>query len=131
MEVLLCGEICVSPRAYLNTDHLGGAAMSANASSLPEAQASAPINHFARITGVFFTPKATFTDIVAAPTWIVPMVVLVMFSLIAVTALNQRMDWRQYATQQIEKNSQSADLSAEQKERQIQAVAKFAPISAY
>ena len=94
-------------------------------------ETSAPINHFARITGVFFSPKATFAEIVAAPSWIVPMVVLVVFSLIACVALNQRMDWRNYISQQIEKSSRSADLSADQKERQIEGGAKVAPIFAY
>jgi hypothetical protein len=95
------------------------------------AEGPAPVNHFARLTGVFFDPKATFAQIVAAPTWIFPTVLLVFLSAIAVTALNQRMDWRQYAAQQIEKSSKAADLSAEQKEQQIEAIAKFAPISAY
>jgi len=105
--------------------------MSANASSLPQSETAAPINHFARITGVFFTPKTTFAEIVAAPSWIVPLVVLTLFSLIACVALNQRMDWRQFAAQQIEKSPRGADLSAEQKEQQTEAIAKFAPISAY
>jgi hypothetical protein len=105
--------------------------MSANASSVPELQTSAPINHFARLTGVFFTPKATFAEIVAAPSWIVPTVVLVLFSLIACVCLNQRMDWRSFVSQQIEKSPQSADLSADEKEQRIEAGTKFAPIMTY
>ena len=77
--------------------------MSANASSLPHSETpAAPINHFARISGVFFSPKQTFADIVAAPSWLVPLIVLTVCSLIACVALNQRMDWRQFAAQQIE-----------------------------
>jgi hypothetical protein len=103
--------------------------MSTNAASLP--QTSAPINHFARITGVFFTPKATFAEIVAAPSWIVPTILLVVLSAIACVALNQRMDWRNFVSQQIEKSPRSADLTADQKEQQISAGAKFAPIMTY
>lgn len=107
--------------------------MSANANPLPLEQA-APVARFgptARITGVFFNPKDTFADIVATPTWIVPLVLLTLLSLISVVALNQRMDWRQFAAQQLEKSPRADSLSADQKEKQIDAVAKFAPISSY
>jgi len=107
--------------------------MAANPASLPAAQAQTPahVNHFGRLTGVLFDPKATFAEIVAAPTWIVPMVVMVLFSVIACVALNQRMDWRSFISQQIEKSSQGADLSAEQKEQRIEGGAKIAPIFTY
>jgi hypothetical protein len=95
------------------------------------AENPAPVNHFARLTGVFFSPKEAFADIAARPTWIVPTVVLVLFTLIACVALNQRMDWRQFMTQQIEHDSRAADLSAEQKEQRIEAGAKYAPIFTY
>ena len=57
--------------------------MAANPASLPAAEAQTPaqINHFARLTGVIFDPKATFAEIVVAPTWIMPMVVLVLMGL--------------------------------------------------
>jgi hypothetical protein len=103
--------------------------MSANPNAL--AENAVPIHHFARLTGVFFSPKETFADIAARPTWIVPTVVLVLFTIIACVALNQRMDWRQYMSQQLEHDSRTADLSAEQKEQRIEAGAKYAPIFTY
>jgi len=112
-------------------DLLGGALVSANASPLPQSETAVPINHFARITGVFFSPKATFAEIVAAPSWIVPLVVLTLFSLIACIALNQRMDWRQFMSQQIEKSPRAANMSAEQKDQQIEGGVKMAPIFTY
>jgi len=103
--------------------------MAANPTAL--AESPAPVNHFARLTGIFFSPKETFADIAARPTWIVPTIVLVLFTIIACVSLNQRMDWRQFMTQQIEHDSRSADLSAEQKEQRIEAGAKYAPIFTY
>jgi hypothetical protein len=105
--------------------------MSANANPLPQSESAVPINHFGRIVGIFFSPKSTFAEIVAAPSWVIPMVVLTLFSLIACVALNQRTDWRQVISQQIEKSSRSTELSAEQKEQQITAGAKVAPIFTY
>jgi Yip1 domain len=105
--------------------------MSANPTSLSEAQSPTRANHLARITGVFFSPKETFADIVAAPSWIFPTVLLVLLSAIACTALNQRMDWRSFVSQQIEKSPRAASLSPEQKDQQIEQGAKFAPIFTY
>jgi hypothetical protein len=89
----------------------------------PEAQAS--LSPFARIFGVFFSPKNSFEDIVRKPSWIAPVLVSTVLSIIAVVALNQRMNWREYIAQQIEKNSRAAQLSADQKQQQIEVSAKF------
>jgi hypothetical protein len=86
---------------------------------------------FARIVGVFFNPKETFKDIAAAPTWIIPTVLLVLLSTIACFALNQRMDWRSFMAQQIEKSPQAANMSPEQKEQRIEGGVKMAPMFAY
>jgi hypothetical protein len=85
----------------------------------------------ARIIGVFFNPKETFQDIVRAPTWIVPTVLLVVLSTIACFALNQRMDWRSFMAQQIEKSPQSANMTPEQKDQRIEGGVKMAPMFAY
>jgi hypothetical protein len=103
--------------------------MSAIPSSLPETHA--PVNHLKRIVGVFFSPKETFAEIVAAPSWLVPMVLLVALSALACFALNQRMDWRSFIAQQIEKSPQSANLSPEQKEQRVEGGVKMAPMFAY
>lgn len=86
---------------------------------------------FARGVGVFFNPKETFRDIAAAPTWIIPTVLLVVLSTIACFALNQRMDWRSFMAQQIEKSPQTANMSPEQKEQRIEGGVKMAPMFAY
>jgi cytochrome b561 len=104
--------------------------------SAPEPQASAPaaqasISPFGRVIGVFFSPKATFEDIVRKPSWVLPAAIILILSLAAVATLNQHFNWRDYMSQQMEKNSRTAQLSPEQKEQQIEAGAKYAPIAAY
>jgi hypothetical protein len=86
---------------------------------------------FARIVGVFFNPQETFRDIAAAPTWIIPTVLLVVLSTMACVALNQRMDWRSFMSQQIEKSPQTANMSPEQKQQRIEGGVKMAPMFAY
>lgn len=97
----------------------------------PEAQSQPAIGPFGRIIGVFFSPKPTFEDIVRTPTWVLPIVLLTIFSIAVCFAINQRVNWREFMSQQIEKSPQAASLSAEQKEQRIEAGAKFSPIFTY
>jgi hypothetical protein len=95
----------------------------------PEAQAS--ISPFGRIIGVFFSPGKTFEDIVRKPGWLLPVVILTILSIGVSVAINQRINWRDFMNQQIEKSPRAAQLSAEQKQQQIEGGVKFAPISTY
>jgi len=95
------------------------------------AQPRAAISPLGRIVGVLFSPKATFEDIVRKPSWLLPLVIMAVLGLLAAVSLNQRMNWRDYVSQQIEKSSRASQLTPEQKQQQIEAGAKFAPISSY
>ena len=90
----------------------------------PVSEPQAAISPIGRITGVFFSPKATFEDIVRKPNWILPSALVLLLSLAAVIVLNSHFNWRDYISQQIEKSPRAAQLSAEAKERQVE-VSKF------
>jgi len=94
---------------------------------MPEAQAQpqAAISPFGRIVGVFFSPKATFEDIAKKPGWVAPILLTTVLSIISVVALNQRMNWRDYIIQQMDKNPRAAQLSADQKQQQADMATKF------
>src|SRR5258705_5921187 len=94
----------------------------------PEAQSEPAISPVGRIVGVFFSPKTTFEDIVRKPGWVLPVVLLTLFSIGVSFAINQRINWREFMAQQIEKNPRSANMSAEQKEQQIEGGAKISPM---
>jgi hypothetical protein len=85
----------------------------------------------ARIFGVFFSPKPTFEDIARRPSWAAPLILITLFSIVACVVLNQRMNWREYIGQQMEKSSQTSQLSADQKEQRAEVGAKYAPIFTY
>jgi hypothetical protein len=59
---------------------------------------------FARVTGVLFDPKNTFADIVRRPTWIAPMIILMVGWLALNMALVRRVDWTEFSKDQIAKN---------------------------
>jgi Yip1 domain len=90
---------------------------------VPEPQAS--ISPFGRIIAVLFSPKATFEDIARKPNWLLPVVISTLLGIAATVTLNQRMDWRDYISQQIEKSPQGPNEPPEQKERQIEMGAKI------
>jgi hypothetical protein len=98
---------------------------------MPAPEAQAALGPIGRIIGVFFSPKATFEDIVRKPSWVVPVVLLTVLSLCVSFAINQRINWREFMSQQIEKSSGAANMSAEQKEQRIEGGAKFSPPFTY
>src|SRR6267154_273865 len=97
----------------------------------PGAQAQPAISPFARIVGVFFSPKTTFEDIVRKPAGVLPVVLLTLFGIGVSFAINQRINWREFMSQQMEKSPQAASMSAEQKEQRIEGGAKFSPPFTY
>jgi hypothetical protein len=98
---------------------------------MPEVQPQAKISSVSRLFGVLFSPKPTFEDIVRKPTWLVPVVLMVILSAVVAFGINQKMNWREYVGQQIEKSPAAAQLSNEQKEQRIESGAKFAPMATY
>ena len=105
--------------------------MATTPTPVPEAQPPAAISPFGRVIGVFFSPKATFEDIVRKPSWLLPILLTTILSIAVSVSINQRMNWREFMSQQIEKSPRAAQLSAEQKQQQIEGGAKFTPIVTY
>jgi len=97
----------------------------------PAAEPQAAISPFGRILGVFFSPKATFEDIVRKPSWILPTIIILVLATAGVVSLNQHFDWHGYVLQQIEKSSRAGNLTPEQKTQQAEVGAKYSPIFAY
>ena len=103
--------------------------MDGTAASGPEV--SAAISAPARVIGVLFSPKKALQDVARKPNWLFPLALLVLFSVAATLAINQRTNWREYIGQQMEKSPRTAQLSPEQKAQRIEAGAKIAPIITY
>jgi len=94
-------------------------------------EAPAPINHFGRLIGVFFSPKETFADITRRPSWIVPVLLMTVLGLVTAFVMNQKVDWRDVASKRIEASPRAANMTAEQKEQQLAMSAKVSPGVAY
>jgi hypothetical protein len=94
------------------------------ASGAPEPPAPGPINHFGRLMGVFFSPKETFQGIAAQPSWLLPVLLMTVLGIVTAVVMNQKVDWRDVASKKIEESPRAANLTAEQKERQVEMSAK-------
>lgn len=71
-------------------------------------QPQAQIGVLGRITGVFFSPGATFKDIVQKPGWLAPMLLMIVIWFGLCATLVKRADWLNYTKQQIEQNKFAA-----------------------
>lgn len=98
---------------------------------MPAPEPTAAISPIGRVVGVLFSPKPTFEDIARKPHWLLPAILLAVLGVVVAVGLNQKMNWREYIGQQIEKSPRAAQLTAEQKEQQITMGAKIAPYTAY
>jgi Yip1 domain len=98
-------------------------AMATPSASAPEAQA--PINYFGRIIGVFFSPKQTFASIAERPSWLAPMLLMVVLAIGVGALLNAKMNWGQYIRQKAEENPRFSQLSEEQKDQALAGQVKF------
>ncbi|HEY2820759.1 MAG TPA: YIP1 family protein [Candidatus Acidoferrum sp.] len=100
---------------------------------VPEAQAA--IGPIGRITGVFFSPKPTFQDIVRKPSWAVPMALLMIIWFGLNIVMAQRADWVSVSKEQISKSKfasrQIDQLSDDQKGAAYEQAAKRAVVVRY
>jgi len=80
---------------------------------------------------VFVDPKKAFTDIVARPTWIVPIVLLVLVSLAFTITYTTKIGWDRYFHQIADTNTHMQQMDAQARESAIQMQVKFGPIFGY
>lgn len=86
---------------------------------------------FSRIFGVFFEPGKTFRDIAQRPTWIVPMILVIVAAMGVTAAISQRIGWESVFRHQLETSSRAQQMTAEQKDQMLTMQTKFASVFGY
>jgi hypothetical protein len=86
---------------------------------------------FSRITGVFFEPTKTFTEIAQRPSWVIPMLILMLAGLAATIAIGQHIGWERVIRQQDEASRQFQQLSKDQQQQALTVGMKFASAAGY
>ncbi|HEY6343025.1 MAG TPA: Yip1 family protein [Bryobacteraceae bacterium] len=105
-------------------------------SQTPESTPPPPVpekapNELERLTGVFFSPRKVFPDIARRPRWWIPVLIMGVLSTIFIQGYSQRVGWERLIRQQLDRSSQTGNLSAEQRERAIVLGAGVAKIVGY
>jgi hypothetical protein len=90
---------------------------------------------FGRIFGVLFSPKPTFESIVQKPSWVLPLILILVVSLTVIFLFGQRVGWRSFMIRQDQQSArtqkQMEGMTAEQRQNMIDAQTKWAPIITY
>jgi Yip1 domain len=97
--------------------------MATTSVSAPEAQPR--INPFGRIIGVFTSPKQTFANIAERPSWVAPLLLMVVLGTAVGTLLNTKMNWGDYIRHKAEENARFSQMSEAQKDQALAGQVKF------
>lgn len=89
--------------------------------------AAPPLGEVGRITDVYFDPKKAFADIAARPTWIVPVVLLIVIALAFTYTYSTRIGWDRYVHQIMDASSRVQNMEPQAREQAIEMQRKIAP----
>ncbi|MBZ5725393.1 MAG: DUF3106 domain-containing protein [Acidobacteriia bacterium] len=92
----------------------------------------AGLSEFSRLSGVFFEPKKAFADIAQRPSWVVPMLLVILAGLVFCVAVGQRIGWANVAQQQME--ARMAKMTPEQRDQAqkgLEISQKITPVIGY
>jgi hypothetical protein len=97
----------------------------------PAAPGQASIGAFGRLAGVLFNPRPTFEDIARKPSWIVPVVAIILVQLAVIAIFTQRVGWQSFFERQAATNSRIQQMPADQRQNMINQQVKYGPILSY
>jgi hypothetical protein len=91
----------------------------------------AGMGELSRIAGVFFEPATTFEDVAKRPSFLTPLLLVIVASLVFTGLFSQHVGWERTVRHQVETSSRSAQQTPEQREQGIQVGTKIAPMFGY
>lgn len=101
----------------------------------PSPEAAPSVSSFGRIFGAIFSPKPTFESIAQRPTWILPLLLISILSIVTVFIFGQRVGWRSFMEHQDQTNprvqKQMEAMTPDQREQMLATQTKYASIFGY
>jgi|SRR5581483_4212810 len=89
------------------------------------------MGEFSRLAGIFFEPGKTFADIAARPSFLLPLLLMIVAGLVNVTMISNKIGWDRIMRHQMETSSRMQQLDPAQREQVLAQQEKFAPIFGY
>jgi hypothetical protein len=97
--------------------------------TVPPVEVAEPPKSFgARLVGVFFSPAATFADIVRHPNFIAPLIILMLASIAVAETMLAKIGAERMVRQGIEHSSRASSMSPEQMQQAVDQGARIAGI---
>ena len=94
----------------------------------PGGDEPAKISAMGRVFGVLCSPGETFADIARKPSWLAPIAIMTVLTIVLSFLLIPKMDWHGYMRQQMDKSPRTANLPDDQKEAAVATQVKIAPV---
>src|SRR5579872_6721207 len=88
----------------------------------------AGMGEFSRLAGVFFEPGKTFADIAARPSFVLPLLLMMLAGLAASYTLGQKVGWERIIRHQAESSARIQQLDPAARENSIAMQVKVAGI---
>src|ERR1700730_8971296 len=99
--------------------------MVTTSAATPEPEAQPRVNPFSRIIGVFTSPKQTFASIAERPSWVAPLLLMMVLATCVGSLLSTKMNWAEYIRHKAEENARFSQMSEEQKDKALVGQVKF------
>jgi Yip1-like protein len=104
--------------------------MATTTAAVPEAPQQ-HIGAFGRLIGAIVNPRPTFEDIARKPSWLLPLLLMIIVSLAVVAIFSQRVGWRAFMEKQLAQNSRMQQMTPEPRAEILNTQVKLAPIFGY
>jgi len=109
--------------------------MASTPASAPSQPAPPSVSSFGRVFGALVNPKPTFESIAQRPSWVLPMLLVLLCSIVIIAVIGQRIGWHAVVEKQIANSAraqkQMEQMPAEQRQRIIDQQTKFASVVGY
>ena len=89
------------------------------------------ISDAGRIAGILFEPGKTFEDIGRRPSWVLPLVLVIVVALTMLALFAQRVGWERMIRHQYETNPRLMQMDPEQRERTMQMQIRMSGVFGY
>src|SRR5579862_2181866 len=96
-----------------------------------ETTSAGPTGGFARVIGVLVSPVRTFESIATKPTWLIPILLSCIISVVLLMLFGSRVGWRGFMERKLANDQRFEQMSPQEREVNLERAVKIGTVSAY